>query len=271
MFINRGNHEDIAINMSRHFDPNFKKDTELKFNRYSLAIFNRSQELFRNLPLATVIENSVGFKVFVTHGGISKNVDFRKIASRGLKRSNFDVVKYRTREGDEMKIASQVITDLLWSDPIPIDDKKSNSLGTRFNENRGAGCLFDQKLSDEFCQKNGFNCIVRSHECRQNGFTHDQPFCFTVFSVSNYCNGNNKAAVLYLDDKAQRVDFHDFQIEETNQSFQNDTKKFVLTTFKSYIDKKSSSLIKYFKEADTQNKGSFILSAFLFLFSLFLI
>ena len=37
---------------------------------------------------------------------------------------------------------------------------------------------------------------------------------------------------------------------ETNQKVQNENRKFVLSTFKSYLDKKSASLVKYFREAD---------------------
>ena len=250
--------------MSRHFDPNWKKDTELKFNQYGLAVFKRSQELFRNLPLGSIIVNNAGFRVFITHGGLSQKIDLNKISTKNLNRSDFDVIQVRNSQGPEMLKASELITDLLWSDPIPINDKKSSKLGTRFNKNRGAGCLFDEKVSYDFCQKNAFNCIVRSHECRQEGYTHDQPFCFTVFSASNYCNGTNQAAVLFLDDDGDRIDFYQFKIEETNQKVQNENRKFVLSTFKSYLDKKSASLVKYFREADRENRGINFLRDILF-------
>ena len=86
VFLNRGNHENLSLNLNKHFDPNFKKETELKFNIYGLAVFNQAIRLFKRLPLATVVENLAGFKVFVTHGGISSRLDLDYISSNKLNR-----------------------------------------------------------------------------------------------------------------------------------------------------------------------------------------
>ena len=256
VFINRGNHEEIWISSNKRYVPNFKTDAEIKFQQYGLAFFNRSQELFRHLLLATVIENSVGYKVFITHGGISKNVDFDEIALNKVKRADFDMIQIRNRFNKDFRKITDPIVDLLWSDPIHSEDQVSKPLGTRFNNKRGLGCYFDEKLSEKFCLKNGFNSIVRSHEPRKNGFSHDQPYCYTIFSASNYRNLKNNAAVLCLEDKSRNFVFHIFQVLDMNQKVVNEYRKFILITLKSYLVQKSALLFQYFRDVDKENKGS---------------
>ena len=71
VFLNRGNHEDLSLNLNQNFKPNFQTDCIKKFGKYGLEFFRQTQELFRYLPIATVVNNRVGYKCFVIHGGIS--------------------------------------------------------------------------------------------------------------------------------------------------------------------------------------------------------
>jgi hypothetical protein len=116
VFVNRGNHEDRSLNLNQNFDPNFKTDTDKKFGKYSMAVFNEAQRVFRYLPLATVVRNSAGYKAFVTHGGLSDRLDLNYISTR-LPRSQFDVL-HKKSEDPNMKYATDQLNDLLWSDPI---------------------------------------------------------------------------------------------------------------------------------------------------------
>ena len=79
VFLNRGNHEDISMNSSSHFDPNFMTDVRNKYGNYSTSVFNAAINLFTHLPLATVVKNSVGLSLFVVHGGISDEIDLSKL------------------------------------------------------------------------------------------------------------------------------------------------------------------------------------------------
>lgn len=181
VFLNRGNHEDLSINVNSNFSPNFKNDVKNKFNKYHTSVFNQVQRLFRRLPLATIVENKAGYKVFICHGGVSERMDLDFIKT-DLNRFSFASIIL------EEKKASEQLSDLMWSDPIPRSKSKSG-LGCQFNSKRGIGCLFGEDVSASFCEKNGFDVIVRSHELRSNGFSHDHPHCYTVFSASNYCFG----------------------------------------------------------------------------------
>lgn len=58
VFLNRGNHEDIAINSRYGFRNEILKN-------YNITLFKLFNALFETLPLASVIND----KIFVTHGG----------------------------------------------------------------------------------------------------------------------------------------------------------------------------------------------------------
>ena len=51
IFLNRGNHEDINLNVSNHFAPNFQQDCTNKFGKYGYSFFMKAQEFFRFLKL----------------------------------------------------------------------------------------------------------------------------------------------------------------------------------------------------------------------------
>lgn len=59
----------MSINLSKHFDPNFKQDCDKKYRKYSMSVFNQAQKVFQNLPVATIVKNKVDLRVFVVHGG----------------------------------------------------------------------------------------------------------------------------------------------------------------------------------------------------------
>jgi len=160
VFLNRGNHEELSMNLSPYYNPNFKQDCLNKYTGYGNELFNLMQKLFIHLPVATVVVNRIGFSCFVVHGGISDKIDLNCVSdSNCLKRSNFDSVSVR-KENDK---SSDQFIDLLWSDP------SANSEPITHNNLRGIGVLFNAEASKDFCTKYGFNAIVRSHELRQEG------------------------------------------------------------------------------------------------------
>ena len=101
--------------------------------------------------------------------------------------------------------------DVLWSDPRPISGCHSNRL-------RGGGVYFGPDVTQGFFHKNGLTLLLRSHECKQDGYevTHggkvSKCACIisrlqymitkviTVFSASNYYqHTSNKGAYVKLD------------------------------------------------------------------------
>jgi protein phosphatase len=86
-----------------------------------------------------------------------------------------------------------IISDLLWSDPADIEEDFIVSI-------RGAGHKFSQRSLHSFLSANGFDLLVRGHECIETGFEIQMGGKIaTVFSASTYCGQmHNQAAVLRL-------------------------------------------------------------------------
>jgi diadenosine tetraphosphatase ApaH/serine/threonine PP2A family protein phosphatase len=159
VFLNRGNHEDTSCNLSNHFKPNFNADCNKKFNQYGGIVFKKSIELFTYLPIATIVSNKAGVKCFVVHGGVSDRVDLKTVSASDLKRYEFESVKVRPNDR-----GSEQFTDLLWSDPMTAQTKPHFKANGCFPSSRGAGYLFGEDISRNFCIKHGFSAIIRSHE-----------------------------------------------------------------------------------------------------------
>ena len=109
VFLNRGNHECLSMNLSRAYSPNFHQESRIKFAGYAKEFFHTCHTVFRNLPIATIITNKAGFRCFVVHGGISDKIDLSLLQNE-LVRSDFPSVSIN-RPKD--RVYSQLV-DLLW-------------------------------------------------------------------------------------------------------------------------------------------------------------
>lgn len=262
VFLNRGNHEDIAMNMNLNFAPNFHTDVKTKYARYANTIFNEAQEVFRNLPIATIIKNNAGFKCFVVHGGISNRVDL-KYVQKSLPRKEFKYITKASKLDPSIAHAAELLADLLWSDPF--GEKRQapghkedilRNYGCHPNTQRGLGMLFGPDATEFFCQQYGLSCIIRSHEVRKEGYSNDHAKLHTVFSASNYCSGSNYAAVLYLGTDGTDFEVHRFKTKRPSKDFIHAERNRILITFKKFLVQEQMKLTRRFKREDKSQSES---------------
>uniref|UniRef100_A0A670ZUN0 Serine/threonine-protein phosphatase n=1 Tax=Pseudonaja textilis TaxID=8673 RepID=A0A670ZUN0_PSETE len=195
--LNRGNHEDYMINF-RYGIQNICRSIEV---HNSLFLFYLN--IFSSIPLATVIDR----KVLIVHGGISDKTDLERLAKVERCKSGpcartsprgcfYQLTKAPQRQSPQPlwgKAWLPVSPHILWSDPDP-------KPGCTENEERGGGCYFGPDVTDTFLQKHRLQFIIRSHECKPEGYEVDHNRkVITIFSASNYyAPGSNRGAYIKL-------------------------------------------------------------------------
>ena len=165
-FLLRGNHEARQTNQKYGFYD------ETVTNYGHSGMWSMVNEVFDLLPMAAVIDN----RVFSVHGGLSPKV------------KNYQSIYLMDRQ-DELP-TSGALCDLLWSDPDDVSSWKESP--------RGAGYLFGERETLEFCHNNRIDLITRSHQLAANGYQwFFDDHLITVWSAPNYMyRAGNKATVL---------------------------------------------------------------------------
>lgn len=259
VFVNRGNHEDKALNLNHNFDPNFKSDIDLKYGKYGISIFNEAQRVFRYLPLATIVKNKVGYKAFITHGGLSSRLDLNYIA-HSLPRNQFDVITTSNKQDPQTKYAAEQLSDLLWSDPIVrkgqnLSAKVPSEYGCFPNSHRGIGWLFGPDVTEMFCKKYGFTTVIRSHECRPEGISRDHQRLYTIFSCSHYCQGTNEAAVIILPADATSFKVERFRTQRKQDDEAQKERNRLIVTLKRFLSSERETLLRRLSREDKDESG----------------
>jgi len=165
----RGNHE------SRQVSKQYGFYNECFANYGHAGIWNLCQEAFDLLPLCALVNG----RIFSTHGGLSPDITL------------VEQVSLLNRQV-ELPLSGP-LADLTWSDPEDVQGWQPNT--------RGAGFLFGQRATLEFCQNNHLDLITRSHQLVMEGYMYKfSEKLITVWSAPNYSYvSHNKASVLILD------------------------------------------------------------------------
>lgn len=180
-FINRGNHETDDMNRVYGFEGECKA-------KYNERIFKLFSESFSALPLATLI----GKKFFVLHGGLFSDDNV-----------TLDDIRKLDRHKQRQPGQAGLMMEMLWTDPQPEPGRGPSK--------RGVGMQFGPDITKRFCEKNGLEAIIRSHEVRMEGYEeeHDGK-CITVFSAPKYCDmTENKGAYINIGSDL-KLKFHKF-------------------------------------------------------------
>lgn len=169
-FLNRGNHETDDMNRMYGFEGECRA-------KYTERVFKLFSESFSMLPLATLI----GKKYFVLHGGLFSD-----------DKVTLDDVRKLDRFKQRQPGQAGLMMEMLWTDP--------QTAPGRGPSKRGVGLQFGPDVTKRFCENNGLEAIIRSHEVRMEGYEveHDGR-CITVFSAPNYCDStHNKGAFIKI-------------------------------------------------------------------------
>lgn len=171
-FLNRGNHE--TDDMNRMYG--FEGECRAKYN--TDRVFKLFSESFSALPLATLI----GSKHFVLHGGLFSDDAI-----------SLDDIRKLDRHKQRQPGQSGLMMEMLWTDP-----QKEPGRGP---SKRGVGLQFGPDVTKRFCEKNGLDTVIRSHEVRMDGYeVEHNGHCVTVFSAPRYCDSTeNKGAFINIE------------------------------------------------------------------------
>lgn len=169
-FLNRGNHETDDMNRMYGFEGECKA-------KYTERVFKVFSESFSALPLATLI----GDKFFVLHGGLFSDDG-----------TSLDDIRKLDRHAQRQPGQSGLMMEMLWTDP--------QTAPGRGPSKRGVGLQFGPDVTKRFCDNNGLEAVIRSHEVRMEGYeVEHNGKCITVFSAPKYCDSTeNKGAYINI-------------------------------------------------------------------------
>jgi len=194
---NRGNHESEMTN----YQYGFAGEVQVKYEEKLMPLFS---EVFRNLPLATVLEN----QVFVSHAGLPgpENREWHDwfakapdeaagilMRNKQLTLAELNSVDRRVEPNPE---DNPFVIDMLWADP-----KGANGYGP--SGRVPMVYTFGPDIAQNFLTANNLKYMIRSHETKSTGFQETVRNVYTVFSAPNYIDrAGNLAAVAVLTNTA---------------------------------------------------------------------
>jgi serine/threonine-protein phosphatase PP1-1 len=153
----RGNHESRQITQVY----GFYEECVQKYGNTS--VWKACCQVFDFMTLGAIVDG----KVLCVHGGLSPEI------------RTLDQVRVVARAQEIPHEGA--FCDLVWSDPEDVE--------TWAVSPRGAGWLFGDRVSQEFCHVNGLSLIARAHQLVNEGYKYHftSKDVVTVWSAPNYC------------------------------------------------------------------------------------
>lgn len=170
----RGNHESRQITQVY----GFYEECVQKYGNTS--VWKACCQVFDFMTLGAIVDG----KVLCVHGGLSPEI------------RTLDQVRVVARAQEIPHEGA--FCDLVWSDPEDVE--------TWAVSPRGAGWLFGDRVSQEFCHVNGLNLIARAHQLVNEGYKYHfkSQDVVTVWSAPNYCyRCGNMASVCEIGEDMQ--------------------------------------------------------------------
>lgn len=132
---------------------------------FCYRVFKLFSESFSALPLATL----VGEKYLVLHGGLFSD-----------DKVTLDDIRKLNRHNQRQPGQAGLMMEMLWTDP---QDEPG-----RGPSKRGVGMQFGPDITKRFCENNGLEAVIRSHEVRMDGYEvqHDGRCITGMFRTGNY-------------------------------------------------------------------------------------
>ena len=157
-FLNRGNHETDDMNRVYGFEGECKA-------KYNERVFKLFSESFSALPLATL----VGKRYLTLHGGLFSD-----------DKISLDDIRKLNRHGQRQPGQSGLMMEMLWTDPQIVPGRGPSK--------RGVGLQFGPDVTKRFCEANGLEAVIRSHEVRMEGYEveHDGRCITGTLILSRY-------------------------------------------------------------------------------------
>lgn len=187
VWLNRGNHEDPCMNQSMG-PSGFAAECVRRLGQETgTQVFQAIAEVYEWLPLGTLIDE----RILCVHGGLGDgqwSLEDLRTVQRPL--------------GHEALAKNHMVYNVLWSDPIPEDERDCNGVHDSPRDNHAHLVLsFGPDVTADFCEHNGLDMVIRSHQCLPKGkgyeVLHDG-HCMRVFSARNYEGNNNDASILSI-------------------------------------------------------------------------
>jgi diadenosine tetraphosphatase ApaH/serine/threonine PP2A family protein phosphatase len=165
IYLIRGNHECESVTAVY----GFKREV---CRRFSVQVYQKFVNSFAHLSFAAVLNG----KYFCVHGGLSPDLSL--------------VDEIADIEKPQFSASSGLANDMVWSDPLDVNEFVKSD--------RGTGWFFGEVALEAFLSGNGLDMLIRSHESCTDGWELPLKKCLTIFSTSDYCGTGNTGAVAVI-------------------------------------------------------------------------